>query len=380
MDKIKKLLLWYHMFSKRLFHKRSFIFILLLIPVSVFCLKAALKEESGIVRIALFAENKNSIIASEIIDSLTQSDSIVTYTRYDSAEKARDAVQKQKENALWIFGEDIDTAIVDYATNKTSKPLVQVVSSEDTIPIKLSNEVLFGKLFKYISYESYKNFLYENVISEDFPEDIVKEYYTKYLNENGIVKLEYLNSDNKDVKTDDFLVTPIRGILSLLIVLCGFAAAMYFLTDIKDGRYDWLSSGKRLLPACALCLSAVVISCVFVFFGLLASGLMTNIGYEFIAMIIYALAVTSFCVVLCVLFRSAGNLGAVIPFFMISMLVLCPIFFNVNFFLGLRMIFPPHYYLNAVANPMYILYMVLYSLVMFVLAFILNKLRIFRKM
>ncbi len=380
MDKIKKLLLWYHMFNKRLFHKRSFIFILLLIPVSVFALKAALKEESGIVRIALFAENKDSVIANEIIKSLTTDDSIVTYTRYESVDKAKDAVQKQKENSLWIFRADIDTAIVDYATDKTSKPLVQVISCEDTIPVKLSNEVLFAKLFKYISYESYKNFLYENVVAEDFPEDIIREYYTKYMNENGIVKLEYLNSDDKEVKTDNFLVTPVRGILSLLVVLCGFAAAMYFLTDIKEGRYDWLSARRKLLPACALCLSAVVISCVFVFFGLLFSSLMTNFLYELIAMIVYAFAAASFCVVLCVLFRSAGNLGAVIPFFMISMLVLCPIFFNVNFFLVLRMIFPPHYYLNSIANPMYLLYMILYSPVMFALAFFLNELQIFRKM
>lgn len=75
---------------------------------------------------------------------------------------------------------------------------------------------------------------------------------------------------------------------------------------------------------------------------------------------------------MCTVFRSPGKLGATIPGLIIVMGVMCPIFFNVNFLGWFRWFLPPYYYLNAITRADYILYMALYSVCSYILAYVLN--------
>ena len=65
MKKLKKLMLWYHMFNKRLLHKYSFILILVLVPILVPIAKLAMSEDSSILKVALVSNESKS--AEEIV-------------------------------------------------------------------------------------------------------------------------------------------------------------------------------------------------------------------------------------------------------------------------------------------------------------------------
>lgn len=362
------------MFTKRIFHKYSFIIILLLIPLSIPAAKMAItQEDSGIMNVALYADGENNTVAEEVITKLTTADSVLRFTVFNTYESAENAVLKKDVDCAWIFPENMHQKIIDFVSGKSTKPIVTVIVTEENTMTRLSNEKLYSAVFPHISYEAYKDFLFKNnVVPEDTSDDILKSHYNKYIYEDSLVEIQKMNSDVEISTDDNYLLTPIRGILAILIMLCGFAAAMYFLSDQAEGKYDWLSYRKKLAPAFGSCLSAIATSSVAVLIALCLSGMFTKAYLEITAMILYALSATGFCLVLCILFRSAGRLGACIPFLTIVMLVLCPIFFSINYLSEVRMLLPPWYYLNAVTDSGYIVQMAIYSVCTYTIAFVLN--------
>ena len=127
-----------------------------------------------------------------------------------------------------------------------------------------------------------------------------------------------------------------------------------------------------MAPAFGSCLSAISVSAVAVLSGLFFAKLSTGFWREILSMILYIASATGFCLVLCVLFRSAAKLGSTLPFFMIIMLIFCPIFFSVNFLPLIKYLIPAFYYLSAIHNAKYLLYMIIYCIGAYSLAFFLN--------
>lgn len=367
MEKIKKMLTWQYMFTKRLFHKYSFILILLIIPVSVFALSTVSGQDAGVMKVALCCDGECDAVTNEIFSSLVSGDSIIKYKTYPSPEEALEAVKGQKADVAWIFEENFQEKLAKYASDEFSGKLVEVVATEDTIPVKLSNEALFASFFKYFSYEMYKDFVYSEVVTENVSEDVIKEYYNKFITDESIVEVKKINSGDA-LPQANYIVAPVRGFLAVLIMLCGLAAALYFLSDMARGKYDWLPQTKRLLPAFASCFSAVLVASAVVFVTLLAAGMTGFILREIICIITFILAATAFCLLICTVFRSAGKLGALIPFIIILMLVFSPVFFSINKFYPVHLLFPTYYYLNSVTNLSFAGYAVIYSAVMYLLA------------
>ena len=372
MTNIKKLFIWYWMFTKRLFRRYSFILILLLIPIVIPCTKIAMEQDSGILTIALYSEDVGDAVVDEIITKLTTEDSIIRYEVYDDIDESVTAVQSQEVDAVWAFGDDMQKRIDEYSSGKSKEPLVTVITARNQTNIQLANEKLFSMLHPYISYSTFENYVYsEGIISSAVSEETVRMHYDRHDYKGSIVKFSRLDATDEEILDENFLISPIRGILSLVIAMCSIAAAMYFLTDMTEGKYDWLSYRKRMAPAFGSCLSAAMVSSLAVLVALFASGIAVKL-IEIPAMIMYAFAVTSFALVMCTVFRSPGKLGSAIPGFLIIMVVMCPIFFNVNFLGWLRWFLPPYYYLNAITNADYIYYMAVYSACSYILAYLLN--------
>ena len=185
---------------------------------------------------------------------------------------------------------------------------------------------------------------------------------TEFINEGYAQNNENIN----------YLNAPIRGMLSLLVILATLAAGMYFLADQEEGRYDWMSYEKRLRPAFGSCFAAATLSGIAVLVAVMLSGIRTAIWIELIAMMLFILSATGFGFLMATIFRSPGKLGASLPFFIISMLALCPIFFNVKMLPAIRLLLPPTYYLRSVYEPRYLGYAVVYTVSVYALTFVVN--------
>ena len=328
--------------------------------------------DSGILTIALAAEDDDPM-ASAVIRSLTESRSLIRYITCPSAAAATEAVKKQQADSAWIFKEEISKKSEAVGAGKSAKPLVEIIMREESIPLNLSRELLYGALFPHLSYQIYENFVYENLVTEEnVPKNSIEEYYRAIPENDSIIEIKRLNQDAPVSKTN-YLTAPLRGILSLLVVLCGLAAAMYFLQDQTEGKYDWLSPRRRILPAFASCLSAVLFAALAVLIALFCSGFSVGFRNECIAMLLFAMASSGFCLLFCIIFRSPGKLGATIPGIMISLLALSPIFFNLKVLRPIRLLLPTYYYLQSTYNSQYYVFALFYCIGVYAVAVLLNR-------
>lgn len=372
MTKFSKYFIWFYMLTKRLLKQWSFVVLLCLIPCIMLLVNLAMSKESGVVHIMLSTKD-NDPKAAAVVDSLIEQDSNIRFSKCDSPEYAEKAVKNHKADAAWIFADNYSEKIDENAKKaNASEPLVTIIERESSVFLKIANEKLFGAVFGDLSYSIYENFVYKTLVSkEDVPESTVKEYYEKRQKGQDIVLVERLDSKPVENKVT-YLTAPVRGILSLMVVLCTLTAAMIFLKEQSQKKFSWLPARKRIIPATASCFSAAVLSALAVFATLMLSGNSTSLTNEMITMLLFVFATTGFCTVLLTLFNSAGKFGAMIPGIIIIMLALSPIFFNVKVLRPVRLMLPTYYYIHSVYNYDYYQYTVIYCVAAFAIAFVLN--------
>lgn len=367
----KKLSLWYLMLTKRLFCKFSFVILLCCIPIMILVTNYAMSGESGVLTVMLCSEDKDSG-AEEIINSLLNEDSVILFKYSDNPQSAIDEVKQHKADAVWCFEDDFSQKITAYATHKSTQPIVKVYEREDSIPLQLSKEKLYGAIYSSFSYEVYKNFVYSELVDvNQLSEKELEAYFNGTKTRDDIVELEKreVASTNKNA---GYLLAPLRGIMALLVVLCGLAAAMYYLKDKREGKFDWMPYSKRIIPAFAQCLAAVVPAGVAVLASIYIGGIARDVISEFISMLLFVTAVSGFCLVMCIIFKSSGKLAASIPAMIVIMLAFSPVFFNLNMLKPLSLMLPTYHYLMAVYSGAYTEFLI-YIVCVYGFALLLNR-------
>ncbi len=372
MIKIRKYLVWFYMLSKRLLRQWSFLLLLCLIPMCTFFIHIAMTEESGVVHVLLCNEGEDSM-AEEIITSLMNEKSVLRFSQCESEENAYQLIKKHKADVAWIFPKFFLDKMNRYTSGEDNEPFVKIIEREESMQNTIVREKLFGAIYRDYSRAIYENFSYSEIVNkEDVSPEKVRSYYDSLQRKGTIIQIERLNEMQQKKQTANYLTAPIRGILSLLIVLCSLAAAMYFLKEKNDGRFAWLSPKKRIIPAMASCFSATLLSGSAVLCALCLSGTWTGFLHELISMMLFMFATTGFCMTLSVFFRSPGKFGSLIPGLVIIMLVLSPIFFNLKVLPVARFMLPTHYYLYSVYNSSYYTFEIIYCVVVYGIGFLAN--------
>ena len=312
------------------------------------------------------------------IACFSNKDGIIRYVAYDDEQSAIKAVENFEIDVAWVFDEDYHERIAGFVkSDKNKEPkAVRVYQREDSVVNKLSREVLLGAVYGDISFEVYKDFVTVELVNDrKLTKDEVDYYYDELSwneqDEMGIINLKVMDT-NSAPKQLNYLTAPIRGLLSLLVLLCTLTAAVYYLKDKHDKKYDWLPVNKRIVPAFSLCLCATCFAAIIMLVSLFASDIWTNPLNEVISMLLYIMCVTAFGVAISTFVYSYGVLGALIPGIMIISLVLSPIFFEFNALKFIRLLLPTNYYLNSVYNDSYYLYSIIYCAIMFLVAYVVN--------
>ena len=247
--KKRKILVWYLLLNKRLFKKISFLLILCIVPLLVLAMRQTANQDSGMLKIMLCQENPSDELSTEVTQSLTSRESVIQYITGASEEKAIDAVRNGSVDAAWIFPDHMQEKINDF-TSKSSfeNPILTIVEREDNVALQLSREKLYGALYPYISYSIYYNYIRQNLGQGMFVTDEeLKADYEETRVDGGLFRRTYVN--NEEVKETEeagnYLLLPLRGLLSLWLVLCGLAASMYFMQDKESGVFSWVPVKKE---------------------------------------------------------------------------------------------------------------------------------------
>ncbi len=356
---------WLHIFHKRLFLRPSFLVLLLLIPLIGALLGLVAGMDSGVLKVHLATEEENEKV-SQIFETLMGSEDVLQYVISDP-ETAEKAVKSGKADAAWIFRKDFDKLSAKFAKKQVSRnSLVKVIQREDEVTLMLAREKLCGVIYPYVSYELYLAYVEDEII-EGVDEAVLKEYYDSVMpGGEDLFDIAYADGGDASDSGTQYLTAPLRGILSVMVLLTGLAVSMFYKLDEEKGLFVRVPKKYQLLFSLGYHLAPIVDVGAVLVFSLYFAGVTVNIYREIGVMLLFALASALFCIAIERLCPKLGVLCAITPIMIIGMIVVCPVFFNFGFLRPLQVLCPPYYYLNGVFNITIVWQMLVYIAVLLV--------------
>lgn len=370
---MKKLLLWLGLLTKRLYKKPTFLVLLLLIPALVVGYGATAREESGAVTVAL-ARQDDDAMAVSVMEKLPQNTVLIRYISCDSPAQARQLVRSGKADAAWIFRAEMSRLAAQFAQSRSSRDaLVEVIEREENTALRLTREKLSGELFLCCAKAYYIPYIRQNVPGLDHLSD--EALWESYRGSQiGDTLFQYDSADAAAMEVS-YLLSPVRGLLAVVTVLCAGAAAMYYMEDLRRGTFGWVALKKLPFAELGCQLVAVANVSVVVLSALVLSAMAADPLRELAALVLYILCCAQFGMLLRQLCGRISVLAAVLPLLVVVMLVVCPVFFDLGALRQLQFLLPPTYYINAAYNPMYLAYMAGYTAILAGLYWLLEALK-----
>lgn len=375
-----KIFTWYILLTKRLFKKKSFVLVLLLLP----CLSAGLllvsTQESGVLTVALVAEKKEAAdkvgentSSKQLIKRIRAEKSIIRFVEADSEEEADRLILSHQADAAWIFPESLEKAAASYLSG--SKPIVKVVQKDEGVLYALSREIIYKNIFPYISYAVYKSYMY-NIYQKKIPEaefdSKINAAYNSIEISDNLVRFAYIDSE-ENLPASNYLLSPLRGLMAVWLVLCGFAAAMYYKSDEEAKLFIWIEPERRFFLALAYILCVLFIAGITVLSALAISGGFISFRAELVNMLLLIIAASGFCNLLRLLCKNMYLIAVFMPVSLISMIVLSPIFADAGL-RKLQLLNPVFYYLNLFYSKGYRFGFIIYIILLYVLGLAADRL------
>ena len=346
LKKLRRLGLWYWLMTKRLLKKPSYLVLLLAVPLLTAAMTLAAQKDTGLVSIAL-AGGEGDAAAISAKEQLRSIRGLLRCVEYPSEEAAIEAVKSAQVDAAWIFRDDAEEEIRRLVTATGSRGAVIVVEREETVFLRLAREELASVLYPTASRLLFRDHLASLSGDRPLPDDSVLEPYYHSLAQNQQVLVFTYDNGQVQEPPRDYLTNPLRGLLSLLVVLAALASCMFYYAEEEAESFLRLrGAAGRLLPLmCHVCASVPVALA-----GLLAlavSGMLENLWAELALSALLCLSSAGFCETLRRICRKQERLGALLPILMMVLLVLSPIFLHFKKFALLRSLLPTVYYLNG---------------------------------
>ena len=381
---MKKFLLWQYMINKRLLHKKEFLVLLIMIPLLVAGMTVLSGEDSGVVTVLLSMEDDTDLSACQVVEEMLSEDSIIKYKNVP-IEEAYKQVASGKADCAWIFREDFQNKLIDtFAGDGEEGKPVLVVAQEDNVALQLARTKLYGYIFPQLAFLLCENYLETEVMDgQAVSTEELMEAYEANVVEGGLVDLRHVSPDelqdisqasvNKEKQKISYLVTPIRGLLMVLIIVAGLVVTMYYLQDGERGMFAWIPVHKRRWLLYSYIMGAVFDTAVVVFLSLIISEGKVPSLRELGVFILYLPVTAVFCEFMGILCRKKEHLAKCIPLLSIAMLGLCPVFINLGRGFVPQYFLPPTYYLRVSNDYKMIFAMLAYAVVLFLAATVYHK-------
>lgn len=345
MQKIKKMIKWCLITNKRFLKKPLFLILLVSIPVLSMSMQIVSREEKSMLTVLLVLSEEP--FGSDFAEKFRENSGIIEYEKCSSKDMAYEKVRNGSADCAVVFPEKWNQALMNYVRKKGSEPLFVMYVKEDTIPVMLAREQIYGMIYPEISKATVEYYLEtENTKVET---ETMEKTYQKYENEDSIFQLSYLNGQIGE-KKEDYLIAPIRGILAVFLMLLTLAAGMFYLEDKKSGIFLMFRRREQFCVLSYLWVAALD-GAVVVLGALYVSGNFVGWWYESGILFLYTAAVTGFGCVLLKLISSLSVFGSIVLLVTLASFLLCPVFWELREIQQLGRIFPAWYYLNGIYDP-----------------------------
>lgn len=379
---MKKILTWILLFQKRILKKPMFQITILLIPILLFLLFTFNKSSDSLVRVALISGN-DEYSQNFVKDLLDSSNHVISYYQCYDENQMRKDVLTGKAECGYIMPDDMPRKIAQFSSKKKQGIITAIVKKE-SISTKIVNEIIYGRLFSERAYPVLKDFINEKQPDRLTSAEDEKMYdaFSKYLIEPLMFSFEYADGSKNDLLNNDdsshnYYMLPVRGILSVLILVSSMSGVLMRSNDDRKNTWGFIRLSKRpafnyfyifmsILPIAICSLAAIFIT-----------GISTNVLNEIRLMVLYTLLLTGFSSLLKALIKNIYVLCSLIPVTVLLSLIICPVFIDIGSIVPqarfVRLFLPTNYYLDSIySGPA--------QLKMFILAILVSLLAILKEM
>ena len=361
-----KVLIWCRLLNKRFLKKPAFLAMLALIPALAVVLTLLAGDGGGLLTVALCPAGG---VSEEVAGILMEEDGVLRCVLAESEEEARALVADGGADAAWIFSDRGDEVIRRYAAGGSVRaPFVTVVEREDNTFLRLALEKLYAALFPSVSRATWEAFLERESGTDELPEEALSKYEHWIETEEAPIRFSYMDGTEAEVG-EDYLRSPTRGLLAILMILGGVAAAMIYLRDRRAGALVWVGGGASFPLSAAYLLLPMLDMAVMTYLALYLAGLSVGWGYEALLLFLLVFSGAGLAMLIARLCGSEARIGVAALVLTVCMLALCPVFLNVRALRGLSLLLPPYYYLHAVHNREFALYLAAYAVIVWLLDF-----------
>lgn len=379
---MKKILTWILLFQKRILKKPMFQITILLIPILLFLLFTFNKSSDSLVRVALISGN-DEYSQNFVKDLLDSSNHVISYYQCYDENQMRKDVLTGKAECGYIMPDDMPRKIAQFSSKKKQGIITAIVKKE-SISTKIVNEIIYGRLFSERAYPVLKDFINEKQPDRLTSAEDEKMYdaFSKYLIEPLMFSFEYADGSKNDLLNNDdsshnYYMLPVRGILSVLILVSSMSGVLMLSNDDRKNTWGFIRLSKRpafnyfyifmsILPIAICSLAAIFIT-----------GISTNVLNEIRLLVLYTLLLTGFSSLLKALIKNIYVLCSLIPVTVLLSLIICPVFIDIGSIVPqarfVRLFLPTNYYLDSIySGPA--------QLKMFILAILISLLAILKEM
>ena len=345
MHRLSRFFLWFGLLSKRLLRRPAYLAVLLLVPLFALALSLFSRQESGVVRVALVREDSADPAAAAAVERLTAPGSVLLCREVEDEAAAREAVRRGTADAAWIFAADCGYQLERFA-HRGHGAAVRVIEREDNVFLMLSREKLFAALYSEASFAIFADYLRSDLgAAVDNAE--ARRYYERMTMRDEIVRFETV--EGASVSTDaGYLTAPLRGMMALLLVLCGMASGLYCCREEREEVFAWLPARARWWLPVLSHMTAILPAALAALGAMALAGVTVGALREAAVLLLYVPAAALFCELLRCLCPREEQYGALIPLLSVAMLAFCPIFLDLNLLPPLPLLLPPTWALRAV--------------------------------
>ena len=356
---------WFFFLSKRLYKKWMFLVLIALIPLSILALKLAGTQRSGFAQIAVV--NPGTEITNQIVENLRDSGGIVNFIEYGSRDDAVADLRADRLDAVWVLPEDIEQRFSAFVNDpKGDHYIVKVIKTEDSLKTRLALEKLSAAMYPYTS-----RLFFLKTVRGDAELDLsaltdaeILDYYDRYTTEGTLFAFAFPDGVSAVEENErNYLTAPVRGLLSVVVVLAGLSAAMLYIRDEQNGVFAFAKSGDRVFISFAMQLTAVLNIGFFACLAVFLLGVNTAVLREIGITLLFMLNTALFCTVLQQVLPSLLFFAPTATLLTILDVLICPIFFDFWVQKKLQFFFPNAYYINSVHSDYYLKYSLVFTAV-----------------
>jgi hypothetical protein len=256
------------------------------------------------------------------------------------------------------------------------KGFVRVIEREQTVFLRLTREKLHAVLFDYAARAFCISYARDNLSElNDLSDAQLLQFYENAKVSDDLFVFGNPPAASQSAASSHYLTAPLKGLLSIITVLGGLAAALHVMQDVNKRTFAWVPQKNRWLVGLAGIGVSTVNLALISTAALCVSGLYGFHMREVLCAVLFALCCAAFCLLLKQVCVKIPVLGSVIPTLITVMVCACPVFFTIGQLRPLSFLLPPTYYIYATDDNRYIAYMLLFTAVCIALSFLLERCR-----